>query len=224
MKQIPNYGDARQSAACTYCGNVADTRDHVPARVLLDEPLPENLHVVPACLKCNNAAAADEEYLACLLECVICGTAEPAKLTREKIRRVLSERSLLQGKLAAAQDKRQAKFAVELVRVERVIVKLARGHTLYDLNEPQYSEPATIRIVPLHLLGEDAREEFEHTTGHDFEIWPEVGSRAMQRLAENGAEWIDVQTDRYRFAATASAGIRVRIVVSNYLACEVCWE
>ena len=39
---------------CVYCGNAAGTRDHVPPKVLLDEPYPPDLPPVPACDECNN--------------------------------------------------------------------------------------------------------------------------------------------------------------------------
>jgi hypothetical protein len=225
MRQFENYGDTRQVAACAYCRDATETRDHVPARVLLDEPFPENLPVVPACLDCNNSASADEEYLACLIECVIQGTTEPAILGREKIRRLLTERPALQAKLTAAhrQDQQKSVFSVELERIERVVVKLARGHSLYELNEPRPSVPSSVTIAPLHLFGDEAREAFECTTEYGFAVWPEVGSRAMQRLIQHGQEWIEVQPSRYRYLATVDATVRVRIVLSEYLACEVIW-
>lgn len=49
MHQLRNYGDERQLSACVFCRRETETRDHVPSRVLLDEPYPENLPVVPAC-------------------------------------------------------------------------------------------------------------------------------------------------------------------------------
>lgn len=226
MRQFANYGDIRQVAACAYCCGATKTRDHVPARVLLDEPFPENLPVVPACLDCNNSASADEEYLACLVECVIHGTTEPTTLGRKKIRRLLTQRISLQARLAGAhrQDEQQSVFSVELERIKRVMIKLARGHSLYELNEPQTSVPSSVTITPLHLLGPEAREAFECTATYGLTIWPEVGSRAMQRLVECEQGWIEVQPGRYRFLATTDAAVRVRMVLSEYLACEVIWD
>ena len=226
MRQLANYGDIRQVAVCAYCCGATKTRDHVPARVLLDEPFPENLAIVPACLDCNNAASVDEEYLACLVECVICGTTEPHALQRAKVRRLLAERPRLQARLAAAhrQEDAQSVFSVELERVEYIVAKLARGHSLYELNEPMIAVPSSIWIAPLHLLGDQAREAFESTAGHSFATWPEIGSRAMQRWVESGQKWIEVQSGRYRYLATADVVVRVRLVLSEYLACEVRWD
>jgi hypothetical protein len=75
MEQLENFGDERQSAYCVHCAGQTDTRDHVPSRVLLDEPYPPNLPVVPACRDCNEEASADEEYVACLVECTLAGSA-----------------------------------------------------------------------------------------------------------------------------------------------------
>ena len=192
----------------------------------MDEPFPENLPVAPACLPCNNKASFDEEYLACLVECVICGTTDPAKVGREKIRRALARQHALQARLTAALrwENEQSLFNIELDRIERVVVKLAQGHALYELNEPQPAEPLSVVISPLHLLDEGMREVFEDTSGYGLAIWPEVGSRAMQRVVQNDNDWIEVQPDRYRYHTTIDAGVRVRLVLSEYLACEVIWN
>lgn len=157
MRQLNNNGDTRQVEFCAYCGKTTQTRDHVPSRVLLDEPFPENLPVVPACLHCNNIASFDEEYLACLVECVICGTTDSAKVSREKICRVLDKQHALQEQLTAALrwKNEQALFNIELDRVERIVVKLAQGHALYELNEPQFAKPSSVVISPLHLLSSE---------------------------------------------------------------------
>jgi len=69
MEQFLNYGDQRNEGWCIHCGGVDETRDHVPSRILLDEPYPTNLPVVAACQRCNLGCSLDEEYVACLLEC-----------------------------------------------------------------------------------------------------------------------------------------------------------
>jgi hypothetical protein len=77
-------------------------------------------------------------------------------------------------------------------------------------------------------MQDDARGRFE--TPPDVNVWPEVGSRAMQRLVVSPPRgtvspgWVVVQDDRYRYLAVAEHSILVRIVVSEYLACEVVWS
>lgn len=67
--------DERHTGMCVYCGSPPDTRDHVPSKVLLDEPYPPELPVVGACEKCSSSFSLDEQYLACFLDCVIHGGA-----------------------------------------------------------------------------------------------------------------------------------------------------
>ena len=96
------FYDDRLKGHCVYCGGSEETRDHVPSKVLLDEPYPEDLPVVPACLECNNGFSLDEEYLACFLECVLCGTVDPRALKRDRIRRKLQDNPNLLALIAAA--------------------------------------------------------------------------------------------------------------------------
>jgi hypothetical protein len=226
MEQIENYGDERQTAFCVYCGGATQTRDHVPSRVLLDEPFPECLPVVPACVKCNQSFCKDEEYVACLLECTTCGSIVGEHLEREKIKRVLRKRPALATRLGRARKVVDGDvfFDVETDRVTNVILKLARGHAAYELNEPQLHEPDSIAFAPLGSMPRGSRERFDSEP--PATVWPEVGSRAMQRMARafpDSPGWIIVQPDRYRYLTSVNDGVTVRMVIREYLACEVAW-
>lgn len=59
--------DKSKNNGCIYCGNPAETREHVPSKAFLIEPFPENLSTIPACFECNNGYSGDEKYLACFL-------------------------------------------------------------------------------------------------------------------------------------------------------------
>jgi hypothetical protein len=49
---------------CVLCAAVpATTREHVPAELFFDRPLPDNLITVPACESCNKDSQHDDEYL-----------------------------------------------------------------------------------------------------------------------------------------------------------------
>lgn len=227
VRQLRNFGDERQIAGCAYCGGEAATRDHVPSRVLLDEPYPENLPVVPACTGCNVGLSADEEYTACLVACCVAGSCVPAALGSPKIRRILTEKPALSARLAKAQRETAygTQFSVEHDRVRNVVLKLARGHALFELNEPQYEDPSSITYAPLLSLTQGSRDQFDRklTSG----VWPEVGSRAMQRLLlsdNNFTRWIEVQPGRYRYIAHSGEAVVIRVILSEYLACEVVWE
>ena len=77
MLQRPEYGEGHPERLCCYCGAWADTVDHVPSKVFMDKPYPENLPVVPCCKKCNREFSLDEEYVTVLLECVRWQTFDP---------------------------------------------------------------------------------------------------------------------------------------------------
>ncbi|HEY4951691.1 MAG TPA: hypothetical protein VIH88_15250 [Candidatus Acidoferrales bacterium] len=77
--QLKSYADERLIAGCIYCGGNTESWDHVPSRVLLDEPCPENLPVVLACDACNRGYSLDEQYFACLVECARTGSVETAQ-------------------------------------------------------------------------------------------------------------------------------------------------
>ncbi len=59
----------------------------------------------------------------------------------------------------------------------------------------------------------------------------EIGSRVFLRAFgkspdwfKQSVDWIVVQPDRYRYAVTETCRVLVRMVLSEYLACEVVWE
>lgn len=227
MRRIENYGDERQWRACVHCGGSPESRDHMPSKVLLDEPYPDDLPVVWSCAPCNRGLSLDEEYVACLVECVRTGSADPRDVDRPNVSRILSDSPKLRSRLARARDDIAGGifFCPEYQRVRRILLKLARGHAMFELNERHYEEPAYVAAVPLQTVSRGERETFEVVAA--TQTWPEVGSRAMQRLVELGAGrigWQIVQPGRYRYAVTWSDGVVVRIVLSEYLACEVRWS
>lgn len=76
------FVDERLTGFCVYCGAAPESGDHCPSKVLLDEPFPPNLPVLDACADCNNHLSLDEQYIACLIETVICGSANPDDVSR----------------------------------------------------------------------------------------------------------------------------------------------
>ena len=225
------FADERFTGMCVYCGGEPETRDHVPSKVLLDEPFPSELPVVKACESCNSGFSKDEQYLACLLECVICGTGDPALVSREKIRRVLDENPLLASRIARScrtDETGGLSWETEVDRVQNVILKLARGHAAYEYSEPQLEEPQSISFAPISMLSEEQLLAFE--TPPVGTLFPEIGSRAFHKVLGVGGEvftqegaWQILQEGRYRYSVSHSDGIQVRIAISDYLACEVIW-
>ena len=52
-------------------------------------------------------------------------------------------------------------WTAENDRMSRVVLKLARCHAAFELNEPQLHDPSHLEIKPLPLMMEDEREAFE---------------------------------------------------------------
>jgi hypothetical protein len=228
MERIESFADERLVAQCIHCGGATETRDHCPSRVLLDEPHPENLPCVPACSMCNKGFSLDEEYFACLVECARTGSIE--NIQRAKIRDIFEHSPALAARISQARNVSalgETWFGLEENRIRSVVLKLARGHAAYELSEPQSDEPTHVMIKSLHLLTGEARAHFESAPATS--VWPEVGSRAMQRMAmavtgQRISPWVEVQPGRYRYLATAEGAIMIRIVISEYLGCEIIWD
>jgi hypothetical protein len=231
VQNLRCYGDSRYKGFCIHCGGPDETDDHVPSKVLLDEPYPDNLIVCPSCSTCNSALSDHEVYLACLLECVLAGDADPSKLLRPKIAKVLQNNEPLSKRLKKAKSESESGpvWGVETDRVKAVVLKLARGHAAYEYNLPQLQEPEYISFKPLLAMREEERGAFEDDAGGLMAGWPEVGTRAMQRLLVLGSDvyqedWLVVQNGNYRFRVTQEEGLTVKIVLREYLACHVVWE
>lgn len=230
MRKVSNLGDNRNKGWCVHCGGPNETRDHVPSLVFLDDPLPPDLAASPACRSCNHGFSNDEAYVACLIECAIAGSVQPADLARAKVATILSTTPKLASRLASARKASEGRvvFDVEHDRVRNVVLKLARCHAAYELNEPRLDEPEHYFCRPLVLMTDEERRCFEDGDS-DLAVWPEVGSRAMERLLIAGTDvfeegWLVVQEDRYRYRTSQSAGLSVRMVLREYLACEVSWD
>lgn len=230
MRQWPDEGDTRNKGFCVHCGGADETRDHNPSKVLLDDPLPENLPVASCCKACNAGFSDDEEYVACLLECVIAGQVDPGHIIRPAIARTLAGNKRLQREILAARREQdgQILWDPDLVRLKRIAIKLARGLVDFELNEPQLHEPDEVAILPLLLMADDHRGAFEGKTG-GMALWPEIGSRAFHRVVVGPEDsfvngWIVVQQDRFRYRVTQEDGMRVRMVLREYLALDVVWD
>lgn len=228
MKQINKFGDSRLEGYCIYCGGKPETRDHVPSKIIMDKPFPENLPVVPACDKCNQNFSKDEEYFACLIECILRGTTEPEKLKRKKIKDILNRKPKLKARLEKARiiQEGQTYFKTEEKRVRNVILKLARGHATYENSELQLNEPTSVSIRPITLMNEDEQIEYFF---HDEGLLPEIGSRAFQRMFKEDEglvnNWVIVQEDKYIYSINhGSLGLTIKFLIWNYLACEVIWN
>ena len=129
---------------------------------------------------------------------------------------------------------------------DRDVRREAARYLAYELDERLTdASNAGLRIsyVPLTLLDDPQTAAFE--TPPSSQLWPEVGCRSMQRYSvvsvrlastSNPSDvrevqllvppgWVEVQPGRYRYLAghDDAGNVVVRMVLSEYLACEVAW-
>lgn len=230
LRQWPDEGDSRNKGFCAHCGGPEETRDHNPSKIFLDAPLPENLPVASSCQACNASFSDDEEYVACLLECVISGNVDPARFERHSVSRTLAGNRRLQRELAGACREVEGEiwWDPDGARLRRIAIKLARGLVDFELNEPQLHEPETVWSMPLMLMSQWDRRAFENDES-DFALWPELGSRAFHRVLMGPEDswvngWIVVQPNRFRYRVSQAGGTRVRMVLREYLALDIIWD
>lgn len=226
MKQLRSYVDDRLTGSCVFCDRGPDTRDHVPPRVFLDDPYPENLPVVASCRSCNEGASLDEEYVACLLEVAACGSARPWDVERPKIAQKLAQNASLADRLANSFviDGGREMVVAETDRVSRVLEKTARALWSFEVGDPTFGVNSVTRFVPVTLMDPLELSGFIHSRAP--QLLPEVGSRALQRLFDASKEpasaWQDVQQGRFSYAIQCFPGTgRVKMMVRDFLAAEV---
>ena len=236
MERIRDFVDDRVGGSCIHCGaSDISSKDHVPSKCLLREPYPENLPVVQICGNCNNSFAVDEEHLFLFLNCVLAGSAEPDRQEDPKAGRALRQHENLRRRIEgsktvgkAIDGEPQCIWKPEIERINRVVVKNARGHALYECGEPILGEPDHVWTGPMESLSASQRKAFEATRGDGaLAPWPEVGSRMMTRLI-TGQDlidgWVVVQNGVYRYRLDPSRAILIQSVLFEYLATEVGWN
>lgn len=239
MERVEDFADRRQKAWCIHCTRsligLETNNDHVPTKSLLRKPRPHNLPVVTICRECNNGFSRDEQYLATFLSCVCAGTTEPGKQQSASAARALARSAAFRARIEKSRTEYRTHggdtrvvWTPDMPRIERVILKNARGHAYFEYGEPMLEPPAHIWALPLESLTDEERDEFEGL--HDQEMlagWPEVGSRMLTRLLtgqDMAGEWVVVQDGIYRYSLKPEGGIRVRTILSEYLATEVQWN
>lgn len=230
MQRLESFADKRLLARCIFCRGGTESKEHVPSKVFLDKPHPENHPTINICNNCNSGFSLDEQYVACLIECACIGSADPDNIQREKIKKTLKRSPALATKLQHAFIAKGAgkEISIEEKRLKNVIMKIARGLVAYELEEPTLYSPTSFEIAPLQCLSLKTREAFEAPVKSS--MWPEIGSRAMLRMVlidDNNRsyinEWIELQPGRFRYLTSVGRGISIRFVISEYLACEVLW-
>ena len=229
MIQRNNYSDKRQRDYCTYCRNELGTRDHVPSKVFLEKPYPDNLPVVPCCKRCNESFSLDEQYLAVLLECIYSGSCELEKLKRNNIKQTLKNRPLLlkQMNQSIKFNRKGYEININEKRIENVILKLAKGHLMFEFNTPEVKPPSSVFFDFVSTLNKEERETFVQPI--KLTKMPEIGCRACSNiLVSNEGEtytyWTNVQDHSYQYIVGYCNAYIVREIIRDIFVYEVVWN
>lgn len=198
--------------------------------------------MVPACRSCNIGFSRDEEYFACLLQCVLAGSTDPTSIRRASVAKSLRHQTALRYEIENAKTivDGNIAFLPDCARVNNVLTKLARGHVAFELTREFRRAPDAVSWWPIVAMTPEQREEYE--APHMPRLFGEIGSRGMQRsaimqirLGSDGGEtvslsfffndWIEVQENVYRYLAfDENDEVRVKIVLEEFLACEISWR
>lgn len=223
------YGDTRLNNFCAYCGNLAETEDHVPSRCFLDKPYPEDMPVVPCCSKCNHNFSVDEEYVSCLIDCMKANTVIPSEVPREKTRNTLLHSPKLQERIAS--QKREfggmTIYDFEKERFEKVIRKLAFGHLAYENDTISWDSTYNISMWLLPEMSDSQKKTFFQK--YNGVLLPEVSSHGLEHVVlcsmdndDNSfsSPWITVQEGRYAYCVSPDSD-RVKFIIADFLTVEV---
>lgn len=167
---------------CYLCGGTNSiTNDHVPPKGFFPEPRPSNLITVPCCARCNNAFSKDDEAVRTWLCAVIGATSAGEWILKNKVVPGVMTRSpaFRESLLSSMRDTKLlteenglidvASFAIDADRVERFVLRIAKGllsfyYPDYDYSQDTFSlrfvEPTRDNLNNLDTVKDDLRYDF----------------------------------------------------------------
>lgn len=165
MIQINPHNDVRHDNICCYCQKPFDnnkTKDHIPSKVLLDEPYPENLPVAFCCYDCNQNFSTDEEYFSCIIEYLVAGTKNLEKIQRKKIKDILSKKEHLKNRIESNITEKDGQLSIDFTKsvLENVLKKIIFGHLSYELANPYIQNPDYLEFNMIDNLIETEFQNF----------------------------------------------------------------
>lgn len=220
MKHYNDFSDSRHNNGCIFCSKQPDSREHIPARTFLNKPYPANLHVLPVCKTCNNKLSLDEEYVSFLV-CYL-KNLESSNLDEylDRFTHVDElETRILRGLKSDETDKDSiATISLETERIKNVLNKYAFAHFCFERGEHPDGEATHVNFAFLNQMSDEQINLFNKISCGG--IWPEVGSRLLQRIAANGDSWMVVQDGEYRYYVSPNEPY-VRIAIKEFLFAEI---
>jgi len=222
---------------CVYCGNEANTREHVPSKTFLAQPFPADLSTVPACLTCNNSYSDDELFLSLLIQMLkqryygsdYNFSPETSSKMARNVRAVRD--------INTALDNNDISYFHP--QISRVLTKLAIGHSVYELADGYFTDDdgvtpdsASVRYDFLNNRSQEEVNEFMGYFDITNEVMPEVGSRVfcdrLLVLDNNVGErqflldWVNVQKSEYTYTCFKFGNeIVVKMVINDFLFAEI---
>ena len=222
MKFYNDFSDKRMKDACVYCHGDCDTVDHIPSKVFLDKPYPDNLFVVPACRDCNISFSKDEEYVAVFIEWLKSMQNGTDEFGRSQIEKALNHSPKLEDRLFSSivlDENDYPLFQPEHERIKNVIRKHAIGLMYYEMGERCIEDIKNISYSPIYLMEKQMVLDFN--VPPVSLLFPEIGSRLMQREIEGAGGWHSIQEENFRYCIGVGAAIVIRMVFQEFLFCEV---
>lgn len=161
---------------CSYCGDLADSKDHIPSRNLLEKPYPDNLFTIYACKKCNQSFSLDEElFLHSLAEISDSPNLLARKLPGGNIYKARERSKKLKERINESLIKDEnglVYFIPEWERISKVIEKNAFG--LYFHRYKKIANLSSFKCIgfypfnPMHRLEGEPAEIFLLTYSEKF--------------------------------------------------------
>lgn len=228
--------DKSEDSGCIYCGEPATTREHIPSKAFLVKPYPENLPTIPACFECNNGYSADEKYLSCFLDVLKSQVYADCPQDEQTTVRIEKDKKL-QEILEKQIQKKEGKvyYNPDEERILRVLFKLARCHAGFEFDYVNFDD-VKAKIWYNFAFNISDMEMLDFNKVPEMDKAPEVGARGafvpfVAQNIETGeimtfSFWNEVQEERYRYQVhiNEAGQITVKIVIFEFLYCEVIFE
>ncbi|MBR0542035.1 MAG: hypothetical protein IJK26_07510 [Clostridia bacterium] len=237
---------------CIYCGKKSDTREHIPSKAFLRKPYPSDLAVLPACSSCNNSFSDDELYTEIYIDALKHLSGYSNDISIENKDRVFKNSAFLD-----AQNDVKLFYETGSIpnrkQIERVILKLAIGHLVYELSEGYggvewAGNPESIEYNFAFALNDSIIENYNEFVSLNGKILPEVGTRTYNNILVFEAKlspcesipnsnkqlimplafmnWVDVQDGNYRYMAWMEDGktFVIKIVLHEFCYAKIVFK
>ena len=238
MIQLERFGDDRikpyvewsknKGKLCAYCYEPANTRDHIPSKVFLDDNLPDFNSTIPACEECNKGFSKDEEYVACSIDylksCIWSGHVLKDKTIRSFERSILLEK-LVKNQFYLNEDGSIITISTEGdERFKKIMIKLAVGHARHDHDYMgPYDGPHDVD----YSIFNDESDYNDFDFYQKMDICPEIGSRGYVfavdiKTGQTYHTWTNVQSGNYTYHIHDEKDKKVvTIIIGKFFLCSV---